>query len=175
MATPFAQAFLFGQVMDSDPTDELAWLGYMDMTIQSAIVLTIMILAVLIVGYWEFLYPWIVTAVKLTIFPMLKLAHGIAWVVIQLLQSRTREDFNRLTKTIQEEAIIPLANTRLLRLMSAVYTWYFPANRPLTVILRLMGTYISWTILYFSLLQPTYWYLYGLATTLMTDGAIQSV
>lgn len=173
MTSPAEQIFLFGAVEPEPPTD-LAKLFIIDLTAESGLVVGVMVLLTLIFGFWDsfnHLFWWIY---KKIFFPILKLIYGIIWFTIQLSMVRSLYELHLVLDWAKGSVKIP-RNTLAGRIIKTIWDWYFPSNKPLHSISRVLPTIIFFAIMYKSSIRPAYWYLSGFITGFRYSDFVQTM
>ncbi|GES63768.1 integral membrane protein [Aspergillus terreus] len=173
MTSPAEQIFLFGAVEPEPPTD-LAKLFIIDLTAESGLVVGVMVLLTLIFGFWDSFNHLLWWIYKKIFFPIMKLLYGITWFTIQLSMVRSLHELHLVLDWAQSSVKIP-RNTRAGRIIKTIWDWYFPSNKPLHSISRILPTTIFFTIMYKSSIRPAYWYLSGFVAGFRYSDFVQTM
>ncbi|KAK6838618.1 hypothetical protein RU639_000746 [Aspergillus parasiticus] len=163
MTSPAEQMFLFGEIIDPEPSSGLALFGYADLTAGSAIIFATITIPAYIVSDWKVLSPWI-SALLTTVFvrPIRAVVVGTSWLLMQLAAVRSLDDVFTTLRNLEDGVKSRIVESRLSRFVCAVVNWYFPFNRPLATVCRLSPSFICGTTTVYGLSLPAAWHVFGL-------------
>ncbi|KAL5360452.1 hypothetical protein BJX96DRAFT_175308 [Aspergillus floccosus] len=173
MTSPAEQIFLFG-VAEPEPATDLAKLFIIDLTAESSLIVGAMVLLTLIFGFWDSFKHLLWWIHKKFLFPILKLIYGITWFTIQLSMVRSLYELHLVLKWAKISVILS-RNTLGGRIIKPIWDWYFPSNKPLHSISRVLPTIILFTAMYKSSIRPAYWYFSGFVTGFRYSDFVQSI
>lgn len=163
--------FLYGEAYDETApvTREEAWISqfaYADLTTGAALSFALVTLLGVMALFWEDLAPWISAVAKRLVSPILAVVAAASSLVMQLVSIRSRQELGTIVQGWVKQ---PIVDCRLVRLVSAVVSWWFPSNQPLTTVCRLAGSFVCGMTAYVWLFFPLSQFLSGFAGGLVTE------
>ncbi|KAH3222991.1 hypothetical protein KXV77_007056 [Aspergillus fumigatus] len=163
--------FLYGEAYDETApvTRVEAWISqfaYADLTTGAALSFALVTLLGVMALFWEDLAPWISAVAKRLVSPILAVVAAASSLVMQLVSIRSRQELGTIVQGWVKQ---PIVDCRLVRLVSAVVSWWFPSNQPLTTVCRLAGSFVCGMTAYVWLFFPLSQFLSGFAGGLVTE------
>ncbi|KAH3124487.1 hypothetical protein KXW11_006771 [Aspergillus fumigatus] len=163
--------FLYGEAYDETApvTRVEAWISqfaYADLTTGAALSFALVTLLGVMALFWEDLAPWISAVAKRLVSPILAVVAAASSLVMQLVSIRSRQELGTIVQGWVKQ---PIVDCRLVRLVSAVVSWWFPSNQPLTTVCRLAGSFVCGMTAYVWLFFPLSQFLSGFAEGLVTE------
>lgn len=174
MTTPIEQVFLYGEESPEFPISGfLAQVWFSDLTNGGAVSFALLLLTCSIIGFWEDLTPWISFAVSaLVVSPITVLVSGAYSFLAELAAARSVGEL-KTTLLVNVHRVLQPIVAALLGCLAPL-GWWFPSDKPLTMICRLSGSSAAGMVGYYGFLLPTAQYLYGSSEGLMSASMEQS-